>query len=179
MVSSQTGKTVGVPRGLLRFLVLKMISEKPMSGAEIAEQIEIQTGGRWKPSPGSLYPLLAWMLDKGFTKEAPKCAESFKRYMFTAKGSKFLTKQITLGQDFLCKMEFLLPLLIGGLQIETNKEKLRGTVEPVRQLMNDFITIRDNLNVLSQKDIDEIAQALKGCSQTLEKITQRIKTTGH
>ena len=150
-----------------------------MSGAEIAEQIETQTGGRWKPSPGSIYPLLAWMLDKGFTKEAPKCTESFKRYIFTAKGGKFLKKQIALGQDFLCKMEFLLPLLIGGLQIETNKEKLRGTVEPVRQLMNDFIVIRDSLNVLSQKDIDEIAQALKSCSQTLEKITQRIKTTGH
>ena len=55
MVSSLAGKTVGVPRGLLRFLVLKMLSEKPMSGTEIAKQIEEQTGGRWKPSPGSIY----------------------------------------------------------------------------------------------------------------------------
>ena len=179
MVSSQTGKTVGVPRGLLRFLVLKMIRDKPMSGAEIAEQIETQTGGRWKPSPGSIYPLLAWMLEKGFTKESKKGTEGLKRYTFTAKGSEFLTRQITLGQDFLYKMEFLLPMLIGGLQLEANKEKLRGTVEPARQLVNDFMTIRDNLNVLSQEDIDEIAQALKSCSQTLENITQRIKTTGH
>ena len=39
---SFTGKsrTVGVPRGLLKFLVLKMINEKPMSGAEIVEEIE-------------------------------------------------------------------------------------------------------------------------------------------
>jgi uncharacterized protein YukE len=29
--------------------------------------------------------------------------------------------------------------------------------------------------MLSKKDTDEIAQALKNCSQTLEKITQRIK----
>ncbi len=33
-------RTLGVPRGLLRFLVLKMLSEKPMAGFEIAEQIE-------------------------------------------------------------------------------------------------------------------------------------------
>jgi DNA-binding PadR family transcriptional regulator len=179
MASSRTGKTVGVPRGLLRFLVLKMLSEKPMSGVEIAEQIEIQTAGRWKPSPGSLYPLLAWMLEKGFTKEAPKGPEGLKRYTFTVEGSTFLTKQIELGQDFLSKMEFLLPMLIGDLQLSSNKEKLRGTIEPTRQLMCKFITIRDNLDVVSQEDIDEIAQAIKDCTQTLEKITQRIKTAGH
>lgn len=179
MVSSQTGKAVGVPRGLLRFLVLKMLSEKPMSGAEIAEQIETQTGGRWKPSPGSLYPLLAWMLNKGITKESPKGSESLKRYTFTAKGSTFLTRQIELGQDFLSKMDFLLPMLIGDLQITSNKEKLLGTMEPTRQLMSEFMTIRDNLDALSQEDIDKITQAIIDCSQTLEKITQRIKIAGH
>jgi hypothetical protein len=119
------------------------------------------------------------MLEKGFTKEAPKGTEGLKRYTFTAKGSVFLTKQIELGQDFLSKMEFLLPILIGDFQLVSNKEKLRGTIEPTRQLMSEFMTIRDNLDVLSQEDIDEIAQAIKGCCQTLEKITQRIKTVGH
>jgi uncharacterized protein YoxC len=76
-------------------------------------------------------------------------------------------------------MEFLLPMLIGDLQLSSNKEKLRGTIEPTRQLMCKFITIRDNLDVVSQEDIDEIAQAIKDCTQTLEKITQRIKTAGH
>ena len=79
MTVSGKGGTIGVPRGLLRFLVLRMLSEKPMSGAEIAEKIEAQTSGRWKPSPGSIYPLLAWMLRKGFTEELPKKVEGFKR----------------------------------------------------------------------------------------------------
>jgi len=37
-------RTAGVPRGLLRFLVLKLLKEKPMSGAEIVEKIEKETG---------------------------------------------------------------------------------------------------------------------------------------
>lgn len=176
MVSSRNGKTVGVPKGLLRFVVLKMLSEKPMSGVEIAAQIESQTGGRWKPSFGSLYPLLAWMLKKGFTKPVPKGTEGLKRYTFTEKGSAFITKQIVLGQEFLSKMEFLLPILIGDLQPASNKEKLRGTIEPTRQLLCEFMTIRDNLDALSQGEIDIIAQAIKDCSQTLKKITQKIKT---
>jgi DNA-binding PadR family transcriptional regulator len=171
-------KTVGVPRGLLRFLVLKMLSEKPMSGAEIVEQIEKQTGGRWKPSPGSIYPLLAWMLNKGFTKGLPKGEEGFKRYSFTVKGSKFLEKQIELGQDFLNKMEFLLPMFIGGLQFGSSKEKLRGAIEPARQLISAFLAIRHNLNGLSQKDSDEIAQALNECSEKLEKIARRLRDEG-
>ena len=65
-----------------------------MSGTEIAEQIYEQTGGRWKPSSGSIYPLLAWMLNKGFTKESIKGEEGLKRYTFTDEGSKFLNKQI-------------------------------------------------------------------------------------
>ena len=174
MVSSRNGKTVGVPKGLLRFVVLRMLSEKPMSGAEIAAQIESQTGGRWKPSPGSLYPLLAWMLKKGFTKEAPKGTEGLKRYIFTEKGNAFLIKQIELGQEFLSKMEFLLPILIGDLQPSSNKEKLQDTIEPTRQLLCEFLAIRDNIDILSQEDLYTIAQAIKDCSQTLEKITQKI-----
>jgi DNA-binding PadR family transcriptional regulator len=173
MASNLAGKTVGVPRGLLRFLVLKMISEKPMSGVEIAQQIEKQTGGRWKPSPGSLYPLLAWMLDRGFTKETSKRAEGFKRYMFTVKGTDFLKKQIELGQDFLCKMDFLFPMLIEGLQLGTNKQKLGGVIEPVRQIISALIIIRNNLDELPKKDADEIAKALNTCSQKLGEIVRR------
>lgn len=173
MVSSRMGKTVGVPRGLLRFLVLKMLSEKPMSGTEIAEQIEKQTMGRWKPSPGSIYPLLAWMLKKGFTKDSLK-EGGLKRYTFTAEGSKFLNRQIEHGQDFLNKLEFLLPMLIEGLQFGPCNEKLRETREPAGQLVNAFIAIRHNLEDLSQKDTKELAEALEECSERLEKIAQKL-----
>ena len=175
LVSNQVGKTVGVPRGLLRFLVLKMLSEKPMSGTEIAEQINEQTGGRWKPSSGSIYPLLAWMLKKGFTKESLKAVDGLKRYSFTVEGSSFLKKQIELGQDFLTKMEFLLPMLIGGLQFGISTEKLCDAKEPARQLVSAFMAIRHNLDDLSQRDAEEIVQTLKECSEKLEKIAKRTK----
>ena len=175
LVSSHLGKTVGVPRGLLRFLVLKMISEKPMSGTEIVEQIAEQTGGRWKPSSGSIYPLLALMLKKGFTRESIRREDGLKRYSFTIEGSKFLNKQIELGQDFLTKMEFLLPMLIGGLQFGLSTEKLCDAKEPARQLVSAFMAIRHNLDDLSQRDAKEIVQTLKECSEKLEKIAQRTK----
>ena len=168
-------KTLGVPRGLLRFLVLKLLSEKPMAGAEIVEEISVQTNGRWKPSPGSIYPLLAWMLKRGFTTELPKNPEGFKRYMFTPAGQIFLEKQIRLGQDFVRKMEFLAPMLIGGLQLGPNQELLFEAREPARRLLQLFIILIHNLDKLSAIDVAEISEALRDCSEKLEKIAQNSK----
>jgi len=171
---SGKGRTVGVPRGLLRFLVLKMISEKPMSGAEIVEEIEKQTGS-WKPSPGSIYPLLASLHKKGFTKELPKDELGFKRYSFTEEGNRFLEKQIAFGQDFIKKIEFLAPMLVGGFSPEENNEKFRGLKETAKKVIKSFIFLRRNLDRVSERDAKELAEILKDCSTKLEKIIQRLE----
>jgi DNA-binding PadR family transcriptional regulator len=171
---SGKGRTIGVPRGLLRFLVLKMLNQRPMSGAEIVAEIEKQTGS-WKPSPGSIYPLLAWLLKKGLTKESPKDELGFKRYSFTEEGKKFLEKQIEIGQGFLKKMEFLAPMLIGGLYFGEKKEKLLESIESVKILIQSFIYFRQNPEKLSKKDAEELTEVLKVCSAKLEKIVQRLK----
>ncbi|MCW4013017.1 MAG: PadR family transcriptional regulator, partial [Candidatus Bathyarchaeota archaeon] len=55
---------IGVPRGMLRPITLILLNEKPMSGSEIAEEIEYYA--EWKPSPGSIYPLLSSLQETGF-----------------------------------------------------------------------------------------------------------------
>ncbi len=74
-----------VPKGFLRYKVLRLLDEKPMSGSEIMVEIERQTEGRWKPSPGSIYPLLSWLQDKGYIKEAAEQEAGIKRYALTDK----------------------------------------------------------------------------------------------
>jgi len=175
MIEIARDRTLGVPRGLLRFLVLEMLSGKPMAGAEISEEIEVQTNGRWKPSPGSIYPLMAWMLRKGFTIELPKNPEGLKRYSFTPAGQQYFEKQIRLGKDFLRKMEFLTPILIGGLQIGPNREKLSKTREPARNLLKAFMTLTHNPDKLSAADTTKMAEALRDCAEKLGKIAQKLE----
>ena len=57
-------RRIGVPKGLLRYISLKLLANHPMSGIEITEKIEEFTN--WRPSPGSVYPLLASLEEKGF-----------------------------------------------------------------------------------------------------------------
>ncbi|MCS7136732.1 MAG: PadR family transcriptional regulator, partial [Aigarchaeota archaeon] len=60
-----------VPKGFLRLQVLELLNEKPMSGSEIMSEVERRTNGCWRPSPGSVYPLLAWLQDNGYVREVP------------------------------------------------------------------------------------------------------------
>ena len=39
-------------------MALRMLYDGPKNGAELMDAIETMTRGRWRPSPGSVYPML-------------------------------------------------------------------------------------------------------------------------
>ncbi|WP_234988039.1 PadR family transcriptional regulator [Demequina sp. NBRC 110056] len=59
----QVGQRMG--RGDVRAAILALLLEEPMHGYELIRQIESRTNGRWKPSPGSVYPTLQMLADEG------------------------------------------------------------------------------------------------------------------
>ena len=170
-------RTGGVPRGLLRFLVLNMLTEKSMSGVEIVEVIENETGGRWKPSSGSIYPLLAQLQNIGYTTELPSEETGMKRYTLTTKGKKMFEKQITFGQKLLKKLEFLAPILVGGFQFDPNDEKiLSGVREPAKRVVMALLDLRTmNGYQLTEQDAKEIEAILNKSADKLEEIVKSVK----
>jgi PadR family transcriptional regulator PadR len=54
-------------RGMLGFLILFLLSKKPMHGQELAEDIAQRKGD--KPSPGTIYPALKSLRELGFISE--------------------------------------------------------------------------------------------------------------
>ena len=168
-------RTGGVPRGLLRFLVLNMLTKKPMSGVEIVEVIEKETGGRWKPSSGSIYPLLSRLQGRGYTTELPGEDTGMKRYALTTKGKAFFEKQVNFGQKLLNKLEFLVPLLISGFRFYPNDEKiLSGTKEPAKRVVTTLLNLRAAKYQLTEQDSREIEKILSKCADELEEIVKRI-----
>jgi DNA-binding PadR family transcriptional regulator len=55
----------GVVRGMLPMYMLSLLMEKPHHGTEIMKAIEKMSAGTWKPSPGSVYPLLKKLEEDG------------------------------------------------------------------------------------------------------------------
>jgi len=49
----------------LRAWVLIILGRAPRTGAEIMDEMERMSGGWWRPSPGSVYPLLEQLTQEG------------------------------------------------------------------------------------------------------------------
>ena len=52
-------------RGDVRLALLMLLAEEPRNGYQLMQTIEERSGGRWRPSPGSVYPTLAQLEDEG------------------------------------------------------------------------------------------------------------------
>ena len=74
-------------RGLLGFLILFLLSSKPMHGQELADEIAKRKGE--KPSPGTIYPALKGLREAGFLKE--KKEGKTITYDLTSDGKKALS----------------------------------------------------------------------------------------
>ena len=55
-------------RGDIRAAVLAILAEGPGHGYEVITRLEEKSGGRWRPSPGSVYPTLQLLEDEGLVR---------------------------------------------------------------------------------------------------------------
>ena len=58
-----------VPRGFSRFFILDLLKKKQYTGKELIDFAVKQSEGKWKPSPGLIYPLLGRLLDEKLIQE--------------------------------------------------------------------------------------------------------------
>ncbi len=71
-------------RGDMRGLLLAGLLAGPAHGYELMRRLEDQAGGRWRPSPGSVYPLLQQLEDEGLVRSQDR--EGRKEYELTDAG---------------------------------------------------------------------------------------------
>ncbi len=81
--------------GGLRTFVLNLVYEKPMRGSEIMEEMGRRTMGWWKPSPGSIYPLLSKMEEDGYIARSED-----GRYQITEQGRDEVTVRRDVWKNF-------------------------------------------------------------------------------
>ena len=57
-------------RGDVRLAVRRLLAEEPSNGYQLMQAIEQRSGGRWRPSPGSMYPTLSQLEDEGLIRSS-------------------------------------------------------------------------------------------------------------
>lgn len=170
--------TAIVPKGFIRYQVLELLGEKPMAGSEIINEIEKRTDGRWKPSPGSIYPLLAWLQDNGYVKELPVEEGGIKRYMLTDKGKTLLEEQREMRKRFRKEAKFMPPPFLGALWFRMPPEKTIKLRKSMHRLIASFFELGASLEEhFSEQILDDVQNVLDETAERLEDIARKVKGT--
>ncbi|MEZ5322284.1 MAG: PadR family transcriptional regulator [Microthrixaceae bacterium] len=80
-------------RGDIRTAVLAVLAEQPRHGYEIIQALEEKSGGAWRPSPGSVYPMLQMLEDEGLAR--PNERDGKRVYELTDAGRAEATERMT------------------------------------------------------------------------------------
>jgi len=170
--------TAAVPKGFLRYYVLKLLNEKPMSGSEIISEIEKRTNGCWKPSPGSIYPLMAWLQEEGYIKETAEKEAGIKRYALTDKGKAFLEEHIKKKEELRKRFRFFVPSFMEPIPPPWLgfPEKAGDLAEARMKLAKAMWDLREKLEEsYSEKAVAEVKEALEQATKKIEEITKKLK----
>lgn len=89
--------------GDMKYVILKLLREKPMHGYEVMKALEGQTHGCYKPSPGTVYPTLQWLEDEGLVRGEE--VEGKKVYSITDEGRQFLEENKSTVEDIFDRVE--------------------------------------------------------------------------
>ena len=84
-------------KGDLKYIILDMLKDRPRHGYDIIRELEEQSYGFYKPSPGVIYPTLQMLEEMGYASSAEQ--EGKRVYSITEEGLKFLADQSNIADD--------------------------------------------------------------------------------
>jgi DNA-binding PadR family transcriptional regulator len=162
-------------KGPLKIVVLKLLYKRDMTGYGLIKQIKEKTGF-WKPSPGSIYPLMNELAKKGLVHV--KHDKNQKVYSITPKGKNVFDKLKTEREKAVETIKNHLRILE---LIEDKKEigRLRSVIDlckkegpALRENISGLVELQLNvLNAIKEKkDIKKISKLIKETSKKIKNL---------
>ena len=98
--------------GEVKFVILRLLKEKPSHGYELIKALEEKLAGCYTPSPGTVYPTLQMLEDQGYVRAVE---EGGKRiYHITAEGEAFLAANQSTVEDIFDRVRDTVRDVAGG-----------------------------------------------------------------
>jgi DNA-binding PadR family transcriptional regulator len=98
--------------GEIKFVILRLLKEKPRHGYEVIKALEERMGGCYTPSAGTVYPTLQLLEDEGYVRVVE--TEGKKVYHVTPEGERFLEEHRDLLDDIIGRVRDAVNDLAGG-----------------------------------------------------------------
>jgi DNA-binding PadR family transcriptional regulator len=105
--------------GDMKYVILKLVQEKPRHGYEVMKELEERMHGCYTPSPGTVYPTLQWLEDEGLV--SAKDVEGKKVYEITDAGRAFLEEHRDLVDEIFDRVSETVDRVMGGAMVDVNR----------------------------------------------------------
>ena len=123
-------------KGRLRNIILWLLWQSPRRGIDLIDDIYKMTWGWWRPSPGSVYPLLNKMVEEGVIERLED-----GKYKITEKG--------------IDEIKDLLPIRYSG-SVEDAVQELEGLSEYFKEIDKDKLHPYKERILNSIKEIEKV-----------------------
>ena len=133
--------------GRIRFLVLQLIADEPRHGYDIIKAIEELSGGFYSPSPGVIYPTLAFLEDGGYV--AVSAEGNKKLYAITERGRAYLDEEAPEAEMAVKALKAVAERL--GAR-ERKRERARGGDNLPRSVEAAFLNLREVIDRRLERD---------------------------
>ena len=148
-----------VPRGFSRFYILDMLKKKQYTGKELIDVAVKQSDGKWKPSPGLIYPLLGRLLDEKLIQET-----TGGKYKITKRGSATTDDLETINNIVKNQLDVL--FRIGNV----SRFVILDMIERVSAIGS---TLSENVEQMTKEEVQKYKKFLKSELEKMEKSSQK------
>ncbi|HUL49283.1 MAG TPA: PadR family transcriptional regulator [Gemmatimonadales bacterium] len=105
--------------GDMKYVILKLLQDKPRHGYEVMKELEDRLHGAYSPSPGTVYPTLQWLEDEGLVKARE--VDGKKVYEITEQGRAFLLEHKDVVEEIFDRVADAVERTVGGSMAEVNR----------------------------------------------------------
>ena len=98
--------------GEMKFVILRLLKEKPRHGYEVIKALEEKLAGYYTPSAGTVYPTLQLLEDEGYVRVVE--TESKKVYHVTPEGERYLEEHRDLLDEIIDRVRETVRDFAGG-----------------------------------------------------------------
>lgn len=105
--------------GEVKFVILRLLKEKPSHGYEIIKALEDRMGGCYTPSAGTIYPTLQLLEDQGYVRA--EALDGKKVFHITPEGEQFLEENRDLLDDIFERVRDTVRDFAGGHMADLNQ----------------------------------------------------------
>ena len=145
--------------GEIKFVILRLLKEKPRHGYEIIKALEERMAGCYSPSPGTVYPTLQMLEDQGYVRSSESSGK--KVYEITPEGERYLEEHRDLLDEIVDRVRDTVRDFTGGAIGELQGEfarLARSTFKNAWRRGPDDPAVRRVAEIL-KRAADEIEQA--------------------